>query len=178
MVQPEKAAAELAVVIGEVLKAPRVVNDAANALLDQIDEGKPKLAGLASVANGTLELDVEQRRPHCHKIQEITWQYLSQWLESPGVRGVNADELREALNLLSNADDDLFRNLTAFAEVVKEVAGQCFRLASSGRQAEALILLGRVAPALFDAQIQANEFAKILLTMQIDFQHRALGQNG
>jgi hypothetical protein len=178
MVQPKEAAAELAAVIDVVLKAPRVVNKAAIALLKQIDEGKPKLAGLAAVANGTLELDVEQGRPHCHEIALIAGRYLWQWLEEPGVRGANAAELRTALQALADADDDLFRKLTAFAEVIKEVAHEIFNLASSGRQAEALALLGRVAPALLDAQIKANEFAKVLLTMQIDFQHRALGQDG
>lgn len=178
MIQPKEAAGELAVVIGEVLKAPRVVNDAANTLLEQIDEGKPKLAGLAAVANGALELEVEQRRPHCHEIALIAGRYLWQWLEQPGVGGANAAELRDALHVLANADDDLFRNLNAFAEVIKEVAREIFGLASSGRQKEALALLGRVASALLDAQIKANEFSKILLIMQIDFQSRALGQDG
>jgi hypothetical protein len=80
--------------------------------------------------------------------------------------------------LVANADDDLFRNLNAFAEVIKEVAREIFGLASSGRQKEALALLARVAPALLDAQIKANEVAKILLMMQIEFQSRALGQDG
>ena len=175
MVQPEQAAAELAMVVGEVLKAPQVVNEAVNALLEQIDIGQPKLEKLAAVGNGTLGQDVERRRPHCHEIGRIAYRFLWQWLQQSGVHGANADELRDALQVLSNADDDLFENLTTFAKVIEEVARETFRRASSGHQAEALALLSQVAPALFEAQIKASEFAKMLLMMQIDFQRRALG---
>lgn len=174
MVQPKAAAAELAAVIAEVMKAPAVVNEAVNKLLALMDEQSPRLAALNAISNGSLTREIDQKRPHCHDIGLIAGRYLSKWLKD-SVAGPDVEKLKGSLLELCDADRDLFMQLTEFAGVLEEVARRAQQLVVAGQQAEALQLLARVAPALFAAQEQANDLASRLSRMQIDFRCRALG---
>jgi hypothetical protein len=175
MVQPEAAAAELAAIVTEVMKAPSVVNEAVNKLLALIDEETPRLAALNAISNGTLKQAIDQERPHCHDIGLIADRHLSQWLQQSGVRGPDAQELEGLLLQLRDADSDLFMELTEFAVVIEAVARRAQQLVVAGQKAAALQLLAGVAPQLFAAQEQANALANRLTRMQIDFRCRALG---
>lgn len=173
--QPQAAAAELASVVLEVMKAPAVVNQAVDALFSVIDEATPKLAALSRVADGTLLREVEEKRPHCHRIGDIANRHLWQWLQQGGVDGPDAQELRDALANLGNADQDFFKDLEKFAKAIQEVASIAAQLAMNNQRAESLALLAKAAPALFAARKKANSLALQLTTMQTDFQRRALG---
>jgi hypothetical protein len=61
LIQPPAAAAELAGIIKEVMKAPDVVNHAVDALLTVIDDGNPQLSTLGRLGSGSLITDVESR---------------------------------------------------------------------------------------------------------------------
>ncbi|MGO9430903.1 hypothetical protein [Rhodoblastus sp.] len=175
IVQPEAASAELAAIIDEVMKAPEVVNESVNKLLVLIDNRNPNLAALNAVGNGTLARQVERNRPHCQNIERIAHRHLWQWLEQSGVDGPNAQELRDALSQLADADERLFYELTEFARAIQRVARQAAKLAVKGQKDEALRLLADVTPSLFDAQLRANNLANELQRMQIAFRSRALG---
>ena len=173
LTQPPAAAAELAGVIREVMKAPEVVNYAVDALLGVIDEEKPSLVTLAQVGDGSLVKNVEELRPHCHQIRTIAKRYLSQWFNKPN--DPDAGELTEILTKLGDADDHFFNELVVFAEQIQEVATKAAILAMQGKKTEALALLASAAPALFAARKQANELALQLTVVQTKFRRRALG---
>jgi hypothetical protein len=173
LIQPPAAAAELASVIKEVMKAPEVVNHAVDALLEAIDEEKPNLVTLVQVGDGSLVRNVENLRPHCHQIRTIAQRYLSQWFSKPN--DPDADELTRILQDLGDADDRFFYELVVFAEQIQEVAAKAASLAMQGQKAEALALLASAAPALFAARKQANELALQLTVVQTKFRRRALG---
>jgi len=175
LVQPEAAAAELASVIAEVMKAPQVVNKAVDALFSVIDTAKPQLAILGQVGDGSLLREVEDKRPHCHQIWKIADRHLWQWLARPGVDGPDAQELRDVLATLGDADEAFFRELTAFAGAIQDVANAAAQLAMHHQQSEALALMTRVAPQLFAARKRANALALQLTSMQTKFRRRALG---
>jgi DNA mismatch repair ATPase MutS len=144
-------------------------------LFSVIDEATPKLAALSRVADGTLLREVEEKRPHCHRIWDIANRHLWQWLQQGGVDGPDAQELRDALANLGNADQDFFQDLEKFAKAIQEVASIAAQLAMNNQRAESLALLAKAAPALFAARKKANSLALQLTTMQTDFQRRALG---
>jgi hypothetical protein len=175
LIQPEAAAAELAVIIGEVMKAPDVVNLAVDALFGVITEAKLNLVALARVGDGSLVRKVEDQRPHCHRISAIAARHLWQWLNKSGDNSPSADELRRALNGLDKGDQDFFEELTSFAKHVQNVAGRAAELAMKNQEVEGLALLTRVAPDLFAARKQANTLALRLTEMRTKFQRRALG---
>jgi len=173
LTQPPAAAAELASVIKEVMKAPEVVNLAVDALLGVIDEEKPRLVTLARVGDGSLVKNVEELRPHCHQISTIANRHLSQWFKRPS--DADAEELNVILTTLAGADGSFFSQLVVFAGQIQDVATKAATLAMQGKQTEALALLARAAPALFAARKQANELALQLTVVQTKFRRRALG---
>jgi hypothetical protein len=173
LIQPPAAAAELASVIKEVMKAPEVVNHAVDALLGAIDEEKPSLVTLVQVGDGSLVRNVEDLRPHCHQIRTIAQRYLSQWFSKPN--DPDAGVLTKILEDLGDADDRFFWELVVFAEQIQEVAAKAASLAMQGKKTEALALLASAAPALFAARKQANELALQLTVVQTKFRRRALG---
>jgi hypothetical protein len=173
LIQPPAAAAELASVIKEVMKAPEVVNLAVDALLGVIDEEKPKLVTLAQVGDGSLVKKVEECRPHCHQIRAIADRYLSQWFKKPS--DPDAGELTVILTTLGDADDRFFNELVVFAGQIQDVATNAASLAMQSKKTEALELLASAAPALFAARKQANGLALQLTVLQTKFRRRALG---
>jgi hypothetical protein len=173
LIQPPAAAAELASVIREVMKAPEVVNLAVDALLGVIDEEKPRLVTLVQVGDGSLVRNVEELRPHCHQIRTIAERHLSQWFNRP--KDPDAGELTNILEILGDADDRFFSKLVVFAEQIQDVATEAGTLAMQGNKAKALALLASAAPALFAARKQANELALQLTVVQTKFRRRALG---
>ncbi len=175
MIQPEEASADVAAIVAEVMKAPDVVNEAVNKLLELVDQADPRLADLNRVGNGSLARQIDRKRPHCHDIMKIAEEHLSQWLDRPGAHGPDRDDLQEALRRLSFADEDVFYVFTEFAQAIERLARGAAKLAAQGKKAEALKVLVDAAPALFDAQEQANALADRLSRMQIEFRRRALG---
>jgi hypothetical protein len=173
LIQPPAAAAELASIIKEVMKAPEVVNLAVDELLNVIDEEKPKLTTLTRFADRSLINNVEKLRPHCHDISTIANRYLSQWFNKPN--DPDARQLTEILTKLGEADKDFFDQLVVFAKEITSVADEAAKLALRGEKAEALALLVSAAPTLFAARKQANELALQLTLMQTAFRRRALG---
>lgn len=118
LIQPEAAAAELAAIIGEVMKASYVVNLAVNSLFGAIHKGELNLVTLVEAGNGSLATNVEIQRPHCHKIKVIAERHLWQWLNKSGYNSPSADELRSALDKLENGDRVFFTELTSFAKTI------------------------------------------------------------
>jgi hypothetical protein len=173
LIQPPAAAAELASVIKEVMKAPEVVNHAVDALLGAIDEEKPRLVTLAQVGDGSLVKNVEELRPHCHQIRTIAKRYLSQWFNKPS--DPDARELTVILTTLGDADDYFFNELVVFAKQIQDIAAKAATLSMQDKKPEALALLASAAPALFAARKQANELALQLTVVQTKFRRRALG---
>ena len=173
LTQPPSAAAELASVIKEVMKAPEVVNHAVDALLGVIDEKKPSLVTLVQVGDGSLVKNVEEHRPHCHQIRTIAKRHLSQWFNRPN--DPDAGELTKILGTLGDADDYFFSELVVFAREIQDVAAKAATLAIQGKKTKALALLASAAPALFAARNRANELALQLTVVQTKFRRRALG---
>ena len=173
LIQPPAAAAELASIIKEVMKAPEVVNLAVDALLGVVDEERPKLVTLAQVGDGSLVQKVEALRPHCHQIRAIADRYLSQWFKKS--TDADAGELTVILETLGDADDRFFNELVVFARQIQDVATEAATLAMQSKKAEALALLASAAPALLAARRQANELALQLTVVQTKFRRRALG---
>jgi hypothetical protein len=174
-VQPKEAAAELSKVINEVMKATPAVTRAVDQLLQVIDEAKPNLSALARVGDGSLVLEIQTLRPHCHDIGRIADEHLSQWLRQPGVNGPDAQQLRDFLTKIGHGDQDYFRGLETFAIAVQDIAAAAFKLSAQGKKEEAIALLGQVAPDLFDARVRAVRLAQELTLLQNEFRRRALG---
>jgi hypothetical protein len=174
-VQPREAAAELSRIISEVMKATPAVTQAVDKLLRIIDDAKPSLQALAQVGDGSLLLEIQTIRPHCHEINLIENKYLSQWLALPTTRGPDADELRNFLNQVAHGDMDYFVYLENFATAVQELGDEAYRLTVNGKEQEAMDLLRKAAPHLFDARIAAVKLAQELTQLQNEFRRHALG---
>jgi hypothetical protein len=173
LVQPEAAAAELASIMTEIMKAPQVINQAVDALFAVIDDEKPRLAALAQIGDGSLSREVEAKRPHCHEIERIAARHLWQWLNK--ANGPDVNELRNFLGSLQQADGDLFYGLSEFARGVEAIASEAADLAMQHRPQDALTVLSNAAPELFATRKEANALALQLTEMQTQFRRRALG---
>jgi hypothetical protein len=173
--QPKDAAAEMARVLTEIMKTTPTIDAAVGALLKVVDDAKPNLAPLAQVANKSWALEIQNLRPHCHDIRAIADRHLSQWLSQSGVKGADADQLRNFLNDIADGDDAYFRDLDVFAQNIANIAREAFQLSVQGQKEEALALIRKAAPALLDAQIEAADLANQLTQLQNEFRRQALG---
>jgi len=173
LVQPEAAAGELASIMTEVMKAPRVVNQAVDALFAVIDDEKPRLAALAPLGDGSLSQEVEDKRPHCHEIERIAARHLWQWLNKSN--GPDVNELRKFLGDMRQGDGDLFSGLSEFARGIEAIASEAAALAMQQKPQDALAVLSRAAPELFATRKKANALALQLTELQTQFRRRALG---
>jgi hypothetical protein len=176
--QPKEAAGELSRIVTELMKATPAVTKATDTLLDVFDNAKPSLSALSQVADGALYLEIRTIRPHCHDIDRIAKEYLWQWLDKPGVDGADAGELRRMLREVESADGDYLYGLETFAQGIQDLARAARDLAVQGRKDEAVALIGKAAPALFDIRAKAVQLALDLTEVQIEFRKRALGVLG
>ena len=173
--QPKEAAAELSRVIGEVMKATPATTKAVDKLLQVIDDAKPSLVSLAQVGDGSLLHEIQKIRPHCHEIDTISREYLWQWLNQPGVDGPDAQQLRDFLVRIGKGDRDFFEGLEKFAVSVQSIATEAFKLSVAGKSDEAIALLRKAAPELFEARVRAVQLAQELTLLQNEFRRQALG---
>jgi len=175
--QPKEAAAELSRIVTELMKATPAVTKATDKLLDVFDSAKPSLSALAQVGDGSLRNEIRTIRPHCHDIDRIAQEHLWQWLNMPGVGG-DAQKLRDLLNEISSADGDYLNGLETFADGIQRLAREAFNLSVQGKRDEAVALIGKAAPILFDIRTEAVRLAQDLTELQIEFRKQALGVTG
>jgi hypothetical protein len=172
--QPREAAAELASVVGEITKAGPAVARSVDRLFKVVDNAQPHLQDLAAVGDGSLQREIAEIRPHCHEIDEIADRYLSQWLGGTWA-DPEARELKAFLEAASEADADYFREIEALAQAVADTATTAFHLAATGHRQQALGLLAKVAPPLFEARRRAMRLSADLDDLQEEFRRMALG---
>ena len=172
---PKRAAAELGSVLDEIMKAPPAVN-AAVAELIAIGRARPLPADrLFALASSGLEAQVEGLRPHCHRIDDVWRNSLSQWLPAAGVQGADIDELQRLLRALAHGDDDFFRYFTQLAVAVQQAAWEAARRVHSGRDAAAATMLQHLELPLLEASRKANELAAVLARLRTAFDLAARG---
>ena len=73
------------------------------------------------------------------------------------------------------ADDDYLNGLVKFAEAIENLAREAFNLSAQGKKDDALALIGKAAPTLFDARSKAIQLAQDLTRLQNEFRRQALG---
>lgn len=116
--QPDVAALKLSMALDEIVKTYQVLDEAltAYASLALDDEAlTTRSQVLFTIAGGSLGVQVEAGRGHCHKISNIYWRYLKRWFER--VFNKQESEQMEAVFILfGNADDDLFATLSDLAD--------------------------------------------------------------
>lgn len=172
---PRRAAAELGAVLDEIVKAPPAVNAAIAELL-AISRTRPLPEDrLFALASSGIEVEVERLRPHCHRIDDVWRNSLSQWLPAAGVQGADIDELARLLRALAHGDDDFFRYFTQLGAAVKDAAWEAARRVASGRATSAEAMLRHLELPLLEASRRANELATALARLRTAFDLEARG---
>jgi hypothetical protein len=172
---PRRAAADLGLVLDEVMKAPPVVTQSVTELL-AISRARPlPQARLFALASAGLEAQVETLRPHCHRILDVWRTSLSQWLPAAGVSGADTAELARLLHALAHGDDDFFRYFTQLAGAVTDVAWEAGRRVASGRVTAAKAMLRHLEAPLLEASRKANDLATALARLRTAFDAAARG---
>lgn len=128
--QPDLAATQLSAVLDEVLKTYQAV-DGAIARFGSLAVGDAlasRSEDLLSMAGGSLESEVENRRGHSSDIRNIYDKYLFRWFEKV-FNSAEMEAMTEAFhgpNGLANADLGLFTRLT---EVVGALRREAYEIA-------------------------------------------------
>ncbi len=173
-IQPAATCAEFAAILAEMLKAPAVVNRAAEAMLAAFDAAEPRPAALHPLANWSLVLEVERDRPHAAVLAAIAARHIHPHLDAlPD--DADAMLLRQMLHRLSDPGRDSLPGLTRFAEAVCDLAEETQRLSRRGQMAQAVAILRAAAPSLLDARRRAQGLDAVLARRQAGLRLRALG---
>lgn len=150
--QPDIAALKLSTALDEIVKTYRALDEALNMYgslaLDE-DALTANSRELLAIAGGSLAVQVEDGRGHCHQISNIYWKHLRRWFEKAFNRDEH-DQMEALFTRLGDADDDLFAALSGLAEQLGSDAKDVLALVikkeeDKGRQ-RVLQTYGELAP--------------------------------